>query len=59
MTAEQRRDRYLRLARWAARRYTRAGVLPLLDRNRPTPYARIEQAAWDRYLTPIREKPRS
>ena len=58
MTAEQRRDRYLRLARWAARRYTRAGVLLFVDHNRPTPYARIEQAAWDRYLTPIREEPR-
>jgi hypothetical protein len=53
VTPEQRRTRYLRIVRWAARRYTEVdGRLPTLCRGQPTPYARIEQAAWDRYLTP-------
>ena len=55
LTPEQRRDRYLHLVQWAARRYTEAGVLPTLNRGSPTAYARLEQAAWDRYLGSLPE----
>ena len=55
LTPEQRRDRYLHLVQWAARRYTEAGVLPTLNRGGPTAYARLEQAAWDRYLGSLPE----
>lgn len=39
-------DRYLRIARWAERRYGRGVTVPALLH----PQRRVEQAAWDRYM---------
>ena len=50
MHARQDRARYLRLLRWAARRYADAdGWLALAEDDKPSPYARIALAAWARY----------
>ena len=43
-------DRYLRLVRWAARRYRENGLLALERGGRPSAYTRIERAAWRRYV---------
>lgn len=42
--------RYLQITSWAARRYTVNGMLVLSCGNKPSKYARIQQAAWQRYM---------
>lgn len=42
--------RYLRICRWAARRYTVGDSLPVYIGDHPAPYTRIEQAAWRKYM---------
>jgi hypothetical protein len=41
--------RYLAICNWAAKRYTRNGLLVLDVGRKPAPYSRIESAAWKRY----------
>jgi hypothetical protein len=43
-------DRYLAIVRWATRRYTRDGLLLINARGVPSPFSRIECAAWNRYM---------
>lgn len=43
-------DRYLRLAQWARKRYTHSGVLVWSRGRYLGAYARIEEAAWDKYM---------
>lgn len=47
---EQRQDRYLRIVRWAQRRYTNGGYLVISRGEAPSIYTRIEQAAFRRYM---------
>lgn len=42
--------RYLSLTTWARARYSRNGVLIVRTGGQPAPYARIEAAAWQRYM---------
>jgi hypothetical protein len=46
-------EKYLRLVRWAARRYTENGLLRVSVGGKPTRFARIEKAAARKYLTGI------
>lgn len=43
-------DRYLAVIKRAQRLYTRNGVLPLYRGGLATPYTRLEQKAWDKYM---------
>ena len=43
-------DRYLKIVRWAERRYTINGRLVLRVGGIPTVFTRIEMAAWQRYM---------
>jgi hypothetical protein len=44
-------SRYLRIVRWAAKRYTdRNGFIVTYHGLNPAPYKRIEIAAWNRYM---------
>ena len=44
-------DRYLRIVRWAGKRYRRPdGYLVTVDRGRPTRFTRVENAAAVKYL---------
>lgn len=43
-------DRYLKIVDWARARYTRNGFLILDIGGKPSPYSRIEQAAFARYI---------
>jgi hypothetical protein len=44
------RDRYLRIMEWARKRYTIDGSLTVSIGDIPSAYARIERAAWDKYM---------
>jgi hypothetical protein len=45
-------SRYLKIVRWAAKRYTdRDGYITTHTGLNPAPYARIEVAAWNRYMS--------
>jgi hypothetical protein len=44
------RERYLRVVKWADRRYRHGGLLTLSVGGQPAPYKRIETAAARRYL---------
>lgn len=49
--------RYLKLAHWARKRYTTPeGNLTISVGGRPSAFARIEQAAWDRHLRTVGAK---
>ncbi len=48
--SHDRRERYLRIVRWAERRYTRDGRLPTFRASQPTAFTRIESAAWAKYM---------
>lgn len=43
-------DRYLKIVRWAERRYTRDGKLVVMEGNKPSRFTRIEIAAWKKYV---------
>lgn len=53
LTIEQRSAAYLRVSYWAQARYTHAGRLELYKGNVPGVFARIEHAAWARYMAPF------
>jgi hypothetical protein len=46
-------ERYVKVVRWAARRYTENGLLRVSVGGKPTRFARIEKAAARKYLTGI------
>lgn len=49
-------DRYLKVCEWARKRYTRNGIL-IIDRGGvPTTYARIEEAAFEKYIRHPRDE---
>ncbi|HET7675652.1 MAG TPA: hypothetical protein VFL54_09045 [Gammaproteobacteria bacterium] len=50
MTSIRNINAYLRLARWAKRRYARDGYIALDVGGEPTLYSRIESAAARKYL---------
>lgn len=50
MTLDERTERYLKLVRWAQRRYTSAGWLTISIGKRATIYTRIERAAFYKYF---------
>jgi len=53
MTYINNPERYIKIMDWAARRYTKNGVLNLSERGYcPSPYLRIEDAALRRYIVP-------
>lgn len=41
---------YLKLVRWAERRYTVNGLLPTKHGDNLLPFARIEARAWNKYM---------
>ena len=43
-------DRYLKIARWAQRRYTKSGWLGIRIGERLSRYSKIERMAFDRYM---------
>lgn len=43
-------NRYLKIVRWAERRYTRDGKLVVMEGNKPSRFTRIEIAAWKKYV---------
>lgn len=43
-------DRYLKLVKWARKRYTTDRMLTLYRGNVPTAYTLIEAAAWEKYI---------
>jgi hypothetical protein len=55
MTGSENTDRYLKLMRWARRRYSAGGQLVLSVGARPSRYSLIENAAALRYLDGARD----
>ena len=43
-------DKYLKICDWAKARYTKNGSLILSTGFNPSPFTRIENAAWAKYL---------
>ena len=44
-------EKYLRIVKWARRRYTINGALTISMGGNPSIYARIERAAWNRHMS--------
>lgn len=50
--------RYLRIVRWAEKRYTFKGALVTFGNGQPSIFKVIEMLAWDRYINLIPKGPR-
>jgi hypothetical protein len=54
---DDRFERYTHLMSWAWRRYqTPRGTVIISTGGHPSAYSRIEQAAWDRYISNPRDQ---
>lgn len=47
---EEHLSRYSKICKWAWKRYTKANMLIMSVGGKPSPYALIEQAAFDKYM---------
>ena len=50
MKTIQNADKFLKICKWASKRYAVNGLTPIYVGGEPSVYKRIESAAWSKYF---------